>query len=141
MLNLIRRTRRERCCRQCFAYIPYDSRKCEFCGYRYKPAGFSLFDKIRQAFKVDRVYKLEKVQTGSQQTSLFTLPEIEYMLKPSNIRIRIFLILDDLTNLDEMALIELGETLSMVADSRQTNPFDAPLNLKDQIRSKSLRLS
>ena len=62
------------------------------------------------------------------------------MLKPSNIRIRMFLILDDLKNLDETALIELGETLSMMAESQNTNLY-APLKLKNQISPKSFRTS
>ena len=107
--------RRERCCRGCFAYIPYDSRKCKFCGYKYKSSGKYLFDKIKQALKIDRAYTVNKVKTRDVQDSLFTLQEIEYLLKMENLKIQMFLVLDDLAFLDEMALIELGDTLSMMS--------------------------
>ncbi|MCY7375495.1 MAG: hypothetical protein LH472_05935 [Pyrinomonadaceae bacterium] len=108
--------RRERCCRGCFAFIPFDSRKCQFCGYKYKSSGKYLFDKIKQALKTDRAYTVNKVKTRDAQHSLFTLQEIEYLLKMENRKIQMFLVLDDLAFLDEMALIELGETLSMMSE-------------------------
>ncbi|MCY7348657.1 MAG: hypothetical protein LH614_20900 [Pyrinomonadaceae bacterium] len=110
----MRKGKRERSCRQCFAYISYDARKCRYCGFKYKSSGKYLFDKIKQVLNIDRVYSLNKVEKHSRRPNLFAPQEIENMLKPDNFRILMFLVLDDIAFLDETALIELGETLMKI---------------------------
>lgn len=111
---IMRKGKRERSCRQCFAYISYDARKCRYCGFKYKSSGKYLFDKIKQVLNIDRVYSLNKVEKHSRRPNLFAPQEIENMLKPDNFRILMFLVLDDIAFLDETALIELGETLMKI---------------------------
>ena len=112
LVPIMRKGKRERSCRQCFAYITYDARKCRYCGYKYKSSGKYLFDKIKQALRIDRVYSVNKTEKHGRQKRIFTPQEIENMLKPDNFRILMFLVLDDISFLDETALIELGETLT-----------------------------
>ncbi len=110
---IMRKGKRERSCRQCFAYISYDARKCQFCGYKYKSPGKYLFDKIKQVLRIERVYSLNKAEKHGGRR-IFTPQEIENMLKPDNFRILMFLVLDDISFLDETALIELGEALTIM---------------------------
>lgn len=109
-----RKIKRERCCRKCFAYIPFDSRKCEFCGYKYKSPGKYLLDKIAHALKIDRAYSMEKVKKHGRKTGFFTAQEIDAMLNAKKFQILMYLVLDDIAFLDETSLIELGEMLTVM---------------------------
>ena len=109
--------RREKCCRACFAYVPAGARKCKFCGYKFKSPGRYLFDKIFRALKIDRAYAVRRAPARDESLSLFTLQEIENLLAPSNFRILMYLVLDDIILLDETSLIELGEMLSLMSES------------------------
>ncbi len=109
--------RRERRCFKCFAYIRADSRKCKFCGYKYKSSGKYLLDKIKQVFGVDKVYSVDKIKTRDARASLFTPQEIEYLLKMKHLKVEMFLVLDDLAFLDETSLIQLGRTLSGLSEN------------------------
>ena len=102
---------RERCCHRCFAYIRADSRKCEFCGYTYKSPTQYWADKLRRALHIDRAFAVGKEKTDGDASKFFTRAEIEELTRLNNFQILMFMSLDDITMLDEMALIELGETL------------------------------
>lgn len=111
---------REKCCRQCFAYIRADSRKCKYCGCIYKSRSQYLADKLRRAFgiaralRIDRAFPLEREKpnaNGADSQKFFTRAEIEKLTRLDNFHILMFMSLDDIALLDEMALIDLGETL------------------------------
>lgn len=104
----------EKCCDNCFTYIPHNARKCRFCGYRYKSVGKFIFDKLKKAFRVEEVYAVKKSTKNSRRQTLFTSREIDNLLAAKNFRILMYLVLDDIAFLDETALIELGQTLSMI---------------------------
>lgn len=104
-------------CRRCFAYIAADARKCKFCGYKYKSSGRYLLDRIRKALHIDRVFSVAKVKTRDERQNFFTAQEIENLLKLEDLKIQMYLILDDLALLDETSLIELGETLSIMYEN------------------------
>lgn len=107
--------RREKCCRGCFAYVPEGSRKCHYCGYKFKSPSKYLFDKIRRVLHIESVYVVAKTKPHAEnRNQFFTDQEIESLLKLEDFRIQMLLILDDLVFLDERALIELGETLSLM---------------------------
>lgn len=112
--------KRKICCRQCFAFIPFDSRKCEFCGCKYKSPGKYLFDKIKHALKIHKVYSLDKSKTADKderRENFFTAGEIEVLLDPGKFRILMYLILDEIAFVDETSLIQLGETLSLISEN------------------------
>ena len=109
--------KRERRCDQCFAYTRADSRKCKFCGFKFKSSGEYLFDKIKQILNIDKVYSVDKVETQSVHRNFFTTEEIENLLEMKNLKIEMFLVLDDLAFLDETSLIQLGKTLSMMSEN------------------------
>jgi hypothetical protein len=102
---------REKSCCRCFAYIRADSRKCEFCGYIYKSPGKYIVDKLKQALQINRVFAVSKEKTNGKAQKFFSHEEIEKITKFDDFHILMFLSLDDINLLDEMALIELGETL------------------------------
>ena len=106
-----------RSCRQCFAYVPADSRKCKFCGFKFKSPGKYLIDKIKQVLNIEKAYSVGKAKNADARNGLFTTEEIENLLKLKNLKIQMFLVLDDLAFLDEMSLIELGKTLSLMSES------------------------
>lgn len=105
---------RGKSCCQCFAYIRADSRKCKFCGYIYKSRSQYLADKLRHVLRIDRAFPLVKEKTSAAEESrkFFTLAEIEKLTRLDNLQILMFMSLDDIALLDEMTLIELGETLT-----------------------------
>ncbi|HEX8249771.1 MAG TPA: hypothetical protein VF599_16450 [Pyrinomonadaceae bacterium] len=105
---------REKSCRQCFAYIPADSRKCKFCGYTLKSSGKYLADKIKKVLRIDRAFSISREKPQPETQNFFTAPEIEKLARLNDFHILMFLRLDDISLLDEMALIELGETLMML---------------------------
>lgn len=109
--------KRVRSCRQCYAYIAFDSRKCEFCGYKYKSSGRYIFDKIKKAFNIEKVYSVQKAATSSSGITFFSPREIDTMLDQKNYQILMYLVLDDVAYLDETSLIELGRTLLSIDEN------------------------
>lgn len=105
---------REKCCRQCFAYIRADSRKCKFCGCTYKSQTEYWAEKLRRVLHIDRAFAVSKEKTNGngKASKFFTRAEIEKLIRLDDFQILMFMSLDDITLLDEMALIELGETLT-----------------------------
>jgi tRNA G26 N,N-dimethylase Trm1 len=101
-------------CPQCFAYIRADSRKCQFCGYTFKSAGKYWVDKIKHVLKIDRAFSVSREKSHRETQNFFTPREIEKLTRLENLHILMFMRLDDISLLDEMALIELGETLIMM---------------------------
>jgi uncharacterized Rmd1/YagE family protein len=106
-----RRKRHHMECPRCFAYIRADSRKCKHCAYTFKSAGKYLVDKIKQALKIDRAFSISREKTRSAAQNFFTRKEIESLTRFDNVHILMLMKLDDISLLDEMALIELGETI------------------------------
>ncbi|HEX8370279.1 MAG TPA: zinc ribbon domain-containing protein [Pyrinomonadaceae bacterium] len=106
--------RHQKECPQCFAYISADSRKCKFCGYTFKSPGKYWVDKIKQVLKIDRAFSVSREKAHQETQNFFTPREIEKLTRLSDFQILMFLRLDDISLLDEMALIELGETLMML---------------------------
>lgn len=98
-------------CPQCFAYISADSRKCKFCGYTFKSSGKYWVDKIKHALRIDRAFSVSREKSQKVTQNFFTRGEIEKLTRFENIHILMMVKLDDISLLDEMALIELGETL------------------------------
>jgi len=116
LMSLGKRNHRTRvkCCCHCFAYIRGDSRKCKFCGYIYKSRSQYLGDKLRRVLRIDRVFPLvkEKTSAAAESQKFFTRAEIEMLTRLDSFYILMFMSLDDIALLDEMTLIELGETLT-----------------------------
>jgi hypothetical protein len=106
-----RHRRHKIACPQCFAYIRADSRKCEFCGYTFKSPGKYWVDKIKHALKIDRAFSVSTDKARQETKNFFTRREIEALTRFENFHILMLVRLDDISLLDEMALIELGETL------------------------------
>jgi len=105
---------RGKSCSQCFAYIRADARKCKFCGYTYKSRSQYLADKLRRVLRIDRAFPLvkEKTSAAAESQKFFTRAEIEMLTRLDSFYILMFMSLDDIALLDEMTLIELGETLT-----------------------------
>ncbi len=103
---------REKKCQQCFAYVSSASKKCKFCGYRFESSGSYLVGKIKQALQIDRAFKIVTAKNQKEPERFFTLQEIEYLVQPDNIKILMFLTLDNINLLDETALLELGNMLT-----------------------------
>lgn len=97
-------------CRQCYAYVPSTLKKCNFCGYKFTTLGSYFVNRIRQVLKIDRVFSLGTSKTAEDSNHFFTPKEIEMLIKLDNLNILMFLTLDNVTLLDEMALIEVAET-------------------------------
>ena len=104
-------------CPQCFAHIRSDARKCKYCSYKFSSSGGSLVGKIKQALRIDRVFRVVTADNQTEAEHFFTVKEIETLIKLDNINILMFLTLDNITMLDETALLELGKTLSRVDDN------------------------
>lgn len=107
---------REKSCLRCFAYIHTDSRKCKFCGYVFKSSGRYLVDKFLHAFRLKRVYSSPSISDNETPSidnnhEFFTPTEIEQLSSFEDSQILMFMNLDDITLLDETALIQLGETI------------------------------
>jgi hypothetical protein len=98
-------------CPQCFAYISPDSRKCKFCGYTFKSPGKYWVDKIKHVLKIDRAFSVSREKAHKETQNFFSRREIEALTRFENFHILMLVRLDDISLLDEMALIELGETL------------------------------
>ena len=98
-------------CPQCFAYVRADSRKCKFCGYTFKSTGKYLVDKIKHALRIDRAFSISREKSHRENQIFFTPKDIEKLTRFDNFHILMFMRLDDISLLDEMALIELGETI------------------------------
>jgi hypothetical protein len=98
-------------CPRCFAYVSPDSRKCKFCSYTFKSPGKYLVDKIKHALKIDRVFSVRREKPSCDAHNFFTFREIEKLTRFDNVHILMFMRLDDISLLDEMILIELGETI------------------------------
>src|SRR5215213_3029096 len=98
-------------CPRCFAYIRPDSRKCQFCGYTFKSAGKYLVDKIKHVLRIDRAFSVSREKPLRETPNFFTPREIEKLTRFDNVNILMFMRLDDISLLDEMTLIELGETI------------------------------
>jgi hypothetical protein len=103
---------RQKSCRNCFAYIRTDSRKCKYCGYIYKSQSQYWTDKLVRALRIDRAFPILKEKTNGETEKFFSGPEIEKLMRLDNVYILMFMSLDDISLLDEMTLIELGETLT-----------------------------
>ncbi|HEX9959582.1 MAG TPA: hypothetical protein VGB00_01450, partial [Pyrinomonadaceae bacterium] len=98
-------------CPQCFAYINADSRKCKFCSYTFKSAGKYWADKIKHVLRIDRAFSVSREKAHKETKNFFTRREIEALTRFDSFHILMLVRLDDISLLDEMALIELGETL------------------------------
>lgn len=107
-----RHRRPQRECPQCFAYIRGDSRKCKFCGYTFKSPGEYWVDKIKHVLRIDRAFSVNREKPRRETQNFFTPGEIEKLTKLDNFHILMFMRLDDISLLDEMTLIELGETIT-----------------------------
>ncbi|HEX8736603.1 MAG TPA: hypothetical protein VF721_14830 [Pyrinomonadaceae bacterium] len=70
-----------------------------------------MVDKIKQALKIDRAFSISREKTRSAAQNFFTRKEIESLTRFDNVHILMLMKLDDISLLDEMALIELGETI------------------------------
>ncbi|MDQ3797947.1 MAG: hypothetical protein M3384_00715 [Acidobacteriota bacterium] len=107
-------------CPRCFAYIRADSRKCKYCAYIFKTPGKYWVDKIKHVLKIDRAFSIGGNSNGNREKShrqaqiFFTSGEIETLTRFDSLHILMFMQLDDISLLDETALIELGETLMMM---------------------------
>jgi hypothetical protein len=107
----MRHRKHQKECPQCFAYISADSRKCKFCSYTFKSPGKYWVDKIRHVLRIDRAFSVSREKTRRETKNFFTRREIESLTRFDNLHILMFMRLDDISLLDEMSLIELGETL------------------------------
>ncbi len=101
----------EKKCRICFAYVPTGSRKCRFCGYKFKSSSRYFVDKIRRVLRINRAFSMDTANILEDSKQFFTLKEIETLINLDNINILMFLTLDNVTMLDETVLMELGEML------------------------------
>ena len=99
----------ERKCRQCFAFVPSTLKRCNFCGYRFTTSGRYFVNRIRQVLQIDRVFSLGTSETSKDSNNFFTPKEIEKLIRLDNLTILMFLTLDNVNLLDEMALMEVGE--------------------------------
>lgn len=109
-----RKHRKQIGCPACFAYIRADSRKCKFCGYIFKTPGKYWVDKIKHVLKIERAFSVSREKSHRRSQIFFTSGEIEKLTKFDSLHILMFMQLDDISLLDETALIELGETLMMM---------------------------
>ena len=112
--NRKREKSKEKRCQQCFAYVPFQLRKCKFCGYKFKSTGKFLLDKIKSVLRINSVYSLQKTSAHGTYKTFFTLAEVDQLSEMSNIKVILYFILSDLSYMDEISLIELGKTLSAV---------------------------
>lgn len=99
-------------CRKCFNFNHPKSKKCKYCGSKYKISEkWSLVDKVKQALRIDRGFAMLKAKTPGDSGRFFTGAEIETLLSLESMTIPMFLTLDDINILNEKALLELGEML------------------------------
>ena len=100
-------------CLNCYNFNPPKSRKCKFCKNKFKSSGkWSLVDKVKQALRIDRGFAMPKVKTPKDSGRFFTKPEIETLVTFDNMTILMFLTLDDVSILNENALLELDQMLT-----------------------------
>ena len=100
-------------CRKCFNYNSPKSRKCKYCGNKFKTSGkWSLVDAVKQVLRIDRGFAMPKAKTPEDSGKFFTKSEIETLVTLDNMTILMFLTLDDINILNENALLELGQMLT-----------------------------
>lgn len=102
---------RQKCCRQCFAYVSYNSRKCKYCRRVFKSPGKYLLDIITGFLKIDGVAFVRKNSRFDAETNLFTRQEIETILDMENLKIPTYFVLSDINSLKETSLDEFNETM------------------------------
>ena len=99
-------------CPECSASAAGKAKVCKSCGYEFKTAGRYLIDRITQILRIDRVFEISKQKTLNPKECFFTASEIEKILKMKQIKILMFMNLDNMEFINETSLIELGEMLT-----------------------------
>jgi len=101
-------------CPECSASAAGKAKVCKSCGYEFKTVGRYLFDKITHILQIDRVFEIGKQKTLNPKECFFTTPEIDKLLKMKQIKILMFMNLDNMDLVNETSLIELGEMLTQM---------------------------
>lgn len=101
-------------CPECFASAAGKAKVCKSCGYEFKTVSRHLFDKIKNILRIDRVFEIGKQKSLNSKECFFTTPEIEKLLKMKQIKILMFMNLDNMDLINETSLIELGEMLTQM---------------------------
>lgn len=105
-------------CPECFASVAGKAKVCKSCGYAFKTIGQNFIDKIKHILRIDRAFEVNKQKTFNPKECFFTPSEIEKLLKMKQLRILMFMNLDNMDFINETSLIELGEMLIQMNDHK-----------------------